>query len=177
MYHVIEEVKDFYKVIPLLSFRKTPGVSFDIIPQSMVPRVDAVDRVIHTGAAPSPGAVGPIARPWYMHTHQDDNLMVLAGMRHIELYTHEHGEIYEFELTAERITRNGELICDGPCMLAWPCQVFHRIQSDRQHGSISVNLATRHDGIDMENNFSIYDVDIEAGTHHEIRKGTLDQFI
>ncbi len=176
MIHVIEEVEDFYKVIPLLSFRKTPGVEFDIIPGAMIPRVDGVDRVIHTGASPSPGPVGGVLRPWYMHTHQDDHLMVLDGVRSVELYTPDYGEIFEFEVSAHKIIRNGECICDDACILAWPCGVFHRVQSDPINGSISINLATRHDGIDMENNFSIYDVDIIEGTYHEIRKGSLDQF-
>jgi len=176
MQTAIEEVEGFYRIVPLLSFRKTPGVSFDIIPQGLVPRVDAVDRVIHTGAAPSPGPVGNVERPWYMHTHQEDNLLVLSGVRHIELYTHETGEIYDFELLPDRIYRNAELICDTACMLCWPRDVFHRVQSHPINGSISINLATRFEGIDMKNNFSIYDVAIEARTHREIRAGALDQF-
>ncbi len=176
MKKIIEEVEGFYRIVPLLSFRKTEGVSFDSIPPDMIPRVDGVERVIHTGGASSPGPVGEIEKPWYMHTHQDDHLLVLSGVRHIELYSHAVGEIYRFELLADKIYRNSELLCDSACMLCWPQNVFHRVVSHPINGSISINLATRHAGIDMENNFSIYDVDIEAGTHREIRRGALDQF-
>ena len=47
MDYVIKEVKDFYKVIKLKEFRKTEGVSFDIMVQSMIPKIDSLDRVIH----------------------------------------------------------------------------------------------------------------------------------
>ena len=64
---VFKEVKGLYKIIPLKSFRKTPGVFFDIIPHELFPRIDGIDRVIHQGGAVSPGPIGDIERPWYMH--------------------------------------------------------------------------------------------------------------
>jgi len=74
---IFKEEEGLYKIIPLKLFRKTKGVSFDILPKEIVPKVDAVDRVIHSKSAVSPGPVGDVAEPWYMHPHQDDNLMVL----------------------------------------------------------------------------------------------------
>ena len=50
-------------------------------------------------------------------------------------------------------------------MLVWPRGVFHRVRSDAELGSASVNLATRYEGIDMKTNFSIYDIDFEARKH------------
>jgi len=53
--------------------------------------------------------------------------------------------------------------------------VFHRIRSDAETGSHSVSLATHHPGFDIETNFSIYDLDVETGEFHVLRKGSKDQ--
>ena len=50
-----------------------------------------------------------------------------------------------------------------------------RIVSDPVEGSASVNLATHYDGFDIETNFSIYDLDVETGAYHVIRRGSRDQ--
>ena len=171
---IFQQVEGLYKIIPLKLFRKTPGVSFDILPKEIVPKVDAVDRVIHAKSAVSPGPVGDVAEPWYMHPHQDDNLMVLQGARHVEIYTHAHGKIESFIVTADKIIQNGQTVYDGAALLVWPRGVFHRIKSDAQ-GSASVNLATHYEGIDMRTNFNIYDLDTETGKFKVIREGHLDQ--
>jgi len=173
---IFQEVEGLYKIIPLKLFRKTPGVSFDILPKEIVPKVDAVDRVIHSKSAVSPGPVGDVAEPWYMHPHQDDNLMVLQGVRHVEIYTRAHGKIESFDVTPDKIMRNGQTVYDGAALLVWPRGVFHRIKSGEQ-GSASVNLATHYEGIDMRTNFNIYDLDIETGKFRVIREGHLDQSI
>ena len=173
---IFQEVEGLYKIIPLKLFRKTSGVSFDILPKEIVPKVDAVDRVIHTKSAVSPGPVGDVAEPWYMHPHQDDNLMVLQGIRHVEIYTRAHGKIESFVVTPDAIQQNGVTIYDGAALLVWPRGVFHRIKSGEQ-GSASVNLATHYEGIDMQTNFNIYDLDIETGKFRVIREGHLDQSI
>ena len=175
MSDVIHEVKDLYRIIPLKNFRRTPGVSFDIIPGKFMPKIDGIDRVIHTTGAISPGPVEGIERPWYMHTHQEDNLMVLHGVRYIDLYTHEQGKIVQFTVKPNEVLLDNKSMSDDPCMLVWPCGVFHRIKSDPELGSASVNLATRYDGIDMATNFNIYDIDFEARTHRVIRRGEIDQ--
>ena len=172
---VIAEIPGFYKVIALQPFRRTAGVSFDILPREIVPKVDAVDRVIHKGGAVSPGPVGEIKHPWYMHPHQDDNLMVLQGVRHVDIYTRTHGRIESFVVTPDRVEHGGRTLYDGPALLVWPRSVFHRIKSG-EGGSASVNLATHYDGIDMRTNFNIYDLDPESGKFRVIREGHLDQF-
>ena len=163
-----------YKIIPLKVFRRTEGVSFDSIPVEAIPRIDAIDRVIHKSKAVSPGPVGDITRPWYMHPHQDDNLVVLNGTRLVDIYTKEHGRIESFEVSADRITMNGELVYDGPAMLVWPRRVFHRVES-LEEGSSAINFAVHHEGIDMRTNFSIYDLDLETGSFKVIREGFKDQ--
>ena len=171
---IIAVISNLYKVVALQPFRKTSGVSFDILPKSLVPKIDAVDRVIHKNRAVSPGPVGDILEPWYMHPHQDDNLIVLQGMRHVEIYTKAHGRIESFIVSPERIEHNDKLLYDGPALLVWPRGVFHRIKSG-ETGSASINLATHYDGIDMRSNFNIYELDIDSGQFRVIREGHLDQ--
>ena len=171
---LIAEIPGLYKVIALQPFRKTRGVSFDILPKGLVPKVDAVDRVIHKQRAVSPGPVGDVKEPWYMHPHQDDNLIVLQGVRHVEIFTKAHGRIESFTVTPERIEHNNKLLYDGPGLLVWPQGVFHRIKSG-DDGSASINLATHYPGIDMRTNFNIYDLDINTGKFRVIREGHLDQ--
>ena len=171
----IDEVANFYRILPLQPLRRTPGVSFDVILDEFVPKINAIDRVIHAGGAISPGPVGDIERPWYMHPCQGDNLLVLQGTRQVDIYTHEIGEIFTFEVTPQYVKQNGVMLFDGPAILVWPRKVFHRIVSNAKTGSASVNLATHYDGFDINTNFSIYDIDIDAKTHRIIRSGGLDQ--
>jgi hypothetical protein len=173
---IVSEIPGFYKVVALQPFRKTEGVSFDILPKNLVPKVDAVDRVIHRNRAVSPGPVGDIREPWYMHPHQDDNLMVLMGVRLVEIYTKAHGTVESFVVTPERIEHNNRLLYDGPGLLVWPRGVFHRIKSG-ENGSASINLATHYAGIDMRTNFNIYDLDTATGKFRVVREGHLDQYI
>ena len=173
---IIAEIPGFYKIIALQPFRRTEGVTFDILPREIVPKVDAVDRVIHRSSAISPGPVGEVKEPWYMHPHQDDNLMVLQGVRYVDIYTRKQGRVESFVVTPERVEHDGKILYDGPALLVWPRAVFHRIKSG-ENGSASVNLATHYEGIDMRTNFNIYDLDTETGKFRVIREGHLDQLI
>jgi len=172
---VIEQVKGVYRVVRLFRLRETPGVSFDVLPHPLVPRVDAVDRVVHQAGALSPGSVGAVERPWYMHPAQDDHLMVLAGVRYVDLYSPTLGRVVSFEVEPDRVVRDGEVVCDTACLLAWDHGVFHRIRSDETTGSRSVNLATHYPEFDIDTNFNIYDLDVATGEFHVLRKGADDQ--
>ena len=169
------EVSGLYKIVPLKSLRQTPGVSFDVVPREAFPRIDALDRVLHEAGAVSPGPVGDVARPWYMHSHQDDNLIVMHGTRYIDVYTVAHGKVESFSASPFEIKKGGETVFDGPAMLVWPRGVFHRVRSCQQEGSASLNLAAHYDGFDVRTNFSIYDLDTRTGRHVVIRQGHLDQ--
>lgn len=164
----------FYRILPLKEFRRTPGVEFHILSKELIPRVDGVDRVIHASSAWSPGSIGEVERPWYMHTHQDDNLLVLSGKRIVDIYHLPTKKMLTFEITADQIRFEGEIIFDGPAILVWPCGVFHRIISG-EDGSASLNLATRYDGYNIKTNFSIYNLDAENGSFEVLRMGELDQ--
>lgn len=171
---VVAEVPGLYKIIPLNLFRKTHGVLFDNVPTAAFAALGAIDRVMHEPGAFSPGKVGDVDRPWYMHPHQEDNLIVLCGLRNVDLYTKKHGRIEQFVVTADRILHNGEAVCDGPAMLCWPTGVFHRIESGAE-GSAAINFAVHHQGMDMRTNFNIYDLDAGTGVFRVIREGYRDQ--
>jgi hypothetical protein len=172
---VFQQVPDLYRIIPLQVLRRTPGVSFDLVPTEVLPRIDGIDRVLHEGEAVSPGPVGQLDRPWYMHPHQDDNLVVLHGARFIEIYTREHGRIENFDVTSHQIRQDGKIVYDGPAMLVWPRGVFHRIRSDAKVGSAAINFAVRYEGFDIHTNFNVYDLNPVNGEYRMIRAGYLDQ--
>jgi len=171
----LKEVPGLFKIISLYPLRRTPGVSFDVLPGSAVGHVDAYDRVIHAHGAYSPGPVGNVKRPWYMHPHQEDHLLVLHGFREVDLFSKSHGKMESFVVTPEEIKLGDDLLYDGPAILAWPCNVFHRIHSSEATGSASVNLAVHHEGFDIRTNFNIYDLNIENGEYYVLREGHLDQ--
>jgi len=173
--YLLDEVERFWRVIRLKPFRRTEGVAFDILPMKYLPRVDGIDRVIHRSSALSPGSVGGVERPWYCHPHQEDNLMVLQGVRTVDIYTTEYRRMETFIVEPERVVHNGKVIFEGPAMLVWPVNVFHRIKSG-ESGSASINFAVRHPGFDIDTNFSVYDLDVETGKFSMIREGRLDQF-
>jgi len=109
-----------------------------------------------------------------MHTHQDDNLLVLAGERTVDIYHLSGKNMMTFRVTPDEIYLGDRLIFSEPAILVWPHGVFHRIRSGRQ-GSASLNLATRYDGFDISTNFSIFSLDTETGEYQVLRKGSLDQ--
>lgn len=172
---VIEQVDNFYKIIALKEFRKTSGVNFDILEEEDIPDISSIDRVMHKSDAISPGKVGEVERPWYMHPNQADNLMVLHGTRFVEIFKAEYGKIEYFEVNPYRIIKNGTLLYEGAAMLVWSTGVFHRIKSAKT-GSASINFAVRSKGFDINTNFNIYDLDTDSGKYKIIRKGWKDQF-
>jgi hypothetical protein len=172
---VIDQVDHLYRVIKMIRFRKTDKVTFDMVSADLIGRIDAIDKVIHGHGAYSPGAVAGISRPWYMHPQQDDNLMVILGCRNIEIYTPAHGRVEKFTVYPDRVFKNGELLCEGTCVLNWPAGVFHRIISSDEEGSVSLNFASYHAGYDINTSFHIYDLDIASGEYMMVREGFKDQ--
>ena len=172
-FEIFKEVKDFYRIIPLQKLRRTPGVFFDNVPMACLPRIDAIDRVLHEKNAVSPGPVGEVIRPWYMHPHQADNLLVLSGTRHVDIDVEAHG-LLSFTVTTDRIMQGETVLLADPAMLVWPCKVFHRITSGPE-GSAALNFAVHYDGFDIRTNFNIYDLDPATGAFRVIREGFKDQ--
>ncbi len=170
-----DAIEGLYKVTPLKLYRKTKGVLFDAIPLRNIGPIAAVDRVLHDLGALSPGTVGAVERPWYMHQAQVDNLVVLHGFRDVELFSLAARRFVRLRITPERIEKDGILLREGPVMLSWPTLVFHRIISSPELGSASINLAVRSPGFDIRTNFSIYDLDPASGQYRVIREGQEDQ--
>jgi hypothetical protein len=145
-----------------------------MVPKDALPRIDGIDRVLHEGGSLSPGSVGEVKQPWYMHHYQDDSLLVLHGTRYVDIYTQGHGKVESFEVTPYVVKHHDDIVFDGPAMLVWPCGVFHRIRS-AETGSASLNFAVRYDGFDLRTNFTVYDLNPETGEYWVIREGHLDQ--
>lgn len=174
-YEIIKEEKDFYKIISLKVLRQTPGVIFDIVPLNAIDSIDGIDRVIHQRAAISPGSVGSCKRPWYMHPHQQDHLLVLSGARHIELYCLKTKKLVTVTISPYAVSMDNVVVSESPAILSWSTYVFHRIISDEHSGSASINIASRFSGFDIRTNFNIFDLDTATGSYSVIREGHLDQ--
>tara|TARA_R110002072_G_C7762826_1_gene518486 strand:+ start:71 stop:634 length:564 start_codon:yes stop_codon:yes gene_type:complete len=167
-----------YRIIPLRILRRTPGVKFDEMVPSDIPKMSGIDRVIHGPNAISPGPINdapvPVKRPWYMHPGQDDNLLVLQGTRYIDIFDSKSKSKASFIVTPDKVYKNDKLYYDGPAMVVWPAGIFHRIISGIE-GSISVNFASRTKDFDIKNNFNIYQLCTETGDHILLKDGFEDQ--
>ena len=163
-----------YRLIPLRCLRRTPGVKFDEMVPSDIPKIDGIDRVIHGPNSISPGPIDNIKRPWYMHPGQDDNLMVLQGERYIDIYEPTTMKSSSFIVSPDKIYKNDKLYYDGPAMIVWPAGIFHRIISGN-NGSISLNFSTRTEKFNLDDNFNIYDLNKINGKFKLLKKGSEDQ--
>lgn len=163
-----------YRLVPLRILRRTPGVLFDEMVPSDIPKIHGIDRVIHSANSISPGPIEDVTRPWYMHTGQDDNLLVLQGTRYIDIYNPKNKEKASFIITPNKVYKNEKLYYDGPAMVVWPAGIFHRIISGPE-GSISVNFASRTNQFNLEDNFNIYDLNQTTGEYKLLKEGIDDQ--
>ncbi len=167
-------MSNLYRLIPLRILRRTYGVSFDEIVPSDIPRIHGIDRVIHLANSISPGPIEDVKRPWYMHTNQDDNLLVLQGTRYIDIYNPKDKQGASFIITPDKVYKNEKLYYNGPAMVVWPAGIFHRIISGSE-GSISVNFASRNYGFNLKDNFNIYDLNQNTGEYKLLKQGIDDQ--
>ena len=167
-----------YRLIPLRTLRRTSGVKFDEIVPSDIPKIHGIDRVIHGPNSISPGPIEditpPIKRPWYMHSGQDDNLIVLQGTRYVDIYNPKTKDGASFIISPDKIYKNDKLYYDGPAMVVWPAGIFHRIISGSE-GSISMNFATRTNKFNLDDNFNIYSLDKKTGNYSLLKDGSEDQ--
>ncbi|HHS99576.1 MAG TPA: hypothetical protein ENK73_01850 [Thiomicrospira sp.] len=159
-------------IIPLKPLRATPNVNFFSV-EGVVEGLSGVDLVIHQPGGKSPLIENDETWYWYMHTDQEDKLVVHQGKRIVELYSKKHGHSETFEVTAEGIFHNGKEIYKGSAILGWEPYVFHRVHSPE--GSISTNYAKRLDGFNLDTNFNIYQLDCKTGEYEMARLGSLDQ--
>lgn len=167
-------MSSLYRIVPLRILRRTTGVKFDEMVPSDIPKIDGIDRVIHGPNSVSPGPVNNINRPWYMHSGQDDNLMVLQGTRYVDIFEPKLKQKASFIITPDKVYKNDKLYYDGPAMIVWPSGVFHRIISGDE-GSISVNFASRNKNFSLKDNFNIYSLDVDTGKYELLKDGSDDQ--
>jgi len=172
---IILDVPGFYKIVALQPMRHTKGVNFEFVPMGSLQKIDGIDRVVHEKNAISPGKVGDVDRPWYMHPHQEDQLLVLAGERDVDIYSKELKKVVHFTVTPDKVVRNGVTIYEGGAMLMWYTGVFHRVKSCGDTGSSTINFATRHRGFNIQHEFDIFDLDTITGESRIIREGFMDQ--
>lgn len=133
-----------YELIPYKKFRDTPQVSFfDITIQSS----NARDLVFHEGAATSPNNSDAGAWQFYLHPHQEDNLMALSGGRTFFLVNF----AWEVPFHIVRLDARGDI-------LRIPPGTFHRSISDPD-GSVVLNQAMRDIQATIEKEFRVYNSD------------------
>ncbi|MBO1925958.1 hypothetical protein J3998_00080 [Thiomicrorhabdus sp. 6S2-11] len=159
-------------IMPLKTLRTTPNVAFYQV-DGVVDGLSGVDLVVHGKDGRSPMIAGDDTWYWYMHTNQEDKLVVHTGHRVVQLFSQAHGKVEQFEVTSDAIYHNSEKIFDGAAILGWPPHVFHRVHSPE--GSVSTNYASRLEGFDIDTNFNIYQLDPLSGEYSVARIGSEDQ--
>lgn len=165
-------IENLCYILPISPLRNTPNVQFYSV-DGVIDGLSGIDLVIHGIDGKSPLIRGDDTWYWYMHTDQEDNLVVHQGRRVVELYSEKHGQVERFEVTTNAIYHNGNKIHDGAAILGWEAYVFHRVHSPE--GSISTNYARRDAHFDIKTNFNIYHLDINTGEYQIARFGALDQ--
>lgn len=130
-----------YELVDYEVFRNTPSVKFYDI---TIDNSNARDLVVHTGPAISPNNDEIGGWQFYMHNHQEDNLLAVSGGRTFYLVNPN----WEVPYHAVRVKEDGKI-------LRIPPGTYHRSVSDVE-GSIVVNQAVRDEQFDVESEFTIY---------------------
>lgn len=130
-----------YQLIPYHRFRETPQVRFFDV---TINDSNARDLVFHEGPAISPNNADDGAWQFYLHPHQEDNLMALTGGRTFYLVNFAWENPYQIV----RLEAGGDI-------LRIPPGTFHRSISDPQ-GSVVLNQAVRDDSASVEREFRVY---------------------
>lgn len=130
-----------FELIAYPKFRDTPNVRFFDI---TVAQSNARDLVYHDGPAISPNDTEEGYWQFYLHPHQEDNLLALTGGRTFYLVNFS----WETPFHIVRLTANGDI-------LRIPPGTFHRSVSDPS-GSLVINQAVRDAGATIETEFRVY---------------------
>ena len=130
-----------YELIPYHRFRETPQVSFYDI---TIRNSNARDLVFHDGPAVSPNNTEDGSWQFYLHPHQEDNLMALGGGRTFYLVNF----AWEVPFHIVRLASKGDI-------LRIPPGTFHRSISDLE-GSVVLNQAIRAVQATIEREFRVY---------------------
>jgi hypothetical protein len=130
-----------FQLLPYHRFRDTPSVRFFDI---TVGTSNARDLVIHDGPAVSPNNTEDGFWQFYLHPHQEDNLLALTGGRTFYLVNFSWDVPYHMV----RLDARGDI-------LRIPPGTFHRSVSDL-HGSTVLNQAVRSTATTLEREFRVY---------------------
>lgn len=139
--YYIPDYASQFELISYNKFRDTPSVKFYDV---TIENSNARDLVVHTGPAVSPPNDSHGYWKFYMHKHQEDNLLALQGGRTFYLVNFDWEEPYHIVRCEQ----------DGP-ILRIPVGTFHRSVSDAD-GSIVMNQAIRDEKFDVTTEFTPY---------------------
>ncbi len=130
-----------FELLQYSKFRDTPSVRFFDI---TIATSNARDLVIHDGPAVSPNDAKDGFWQFYLHPHQEDNLLALSGGRTFYLVNLS----WEVPFHMVRLDSRGDI-------LRIPPGTFHRSVSDL-HGSTVLNQAVRSESTTLAREFRVY---------------------
>ena len=131
-----------FELLAYERFRDTPSVRFFDV---TVGTSNARDLVIHSGPAVSPPDDAETgAWQFYLHPHQEDNLLAASGGRTFYLVN----LAWEVPFHIVRLESGGDI-------LRIPPGTFHRSISDPE-GSVVLNQAVREVGVCLVREFRVY---------------------
>ena len=131
-----------FELVTYERFRDTPSVRFFDV---TVETSNARDLVIHSGPAVSPPDDAQTgAWQFYMHPHQEDNLLAASGGRTFYLVN----LTWEHPFHIVRLESGGDILRSPP-------RTFHRSISDPD-GSVVLNQAVRAPGVSLVEEFRVY---------------------
>jgi len=136
-----------FELLPYRKFRDTPSVRFFDI---TVSTSNARDLVVHQGPAVSPNDTSSGFWQFYLHPHQEDNLLALTGGRTFYIVNFD----WDIPYHMVRLDSQGDI-------LRIPPGTFHRSVSDL-HGSIVLNQAVRSITTTIEREFRVYNSEVIA---------------
>ena len=131
-----------FELIPYQRFRDTPAVRFFDV---TIADSNARELVVHSGPAISPPDHSETgAWQFYLHPHQEDNLLAVQGGRTFYLVNFRWN--YPFHIV--RLEAGGDI-------LRIPPGTFHRSISDEE-GSVVMNQAVREPEASVAREFRVY---------------------
>jgi hypothetical protein len=130
-----------FELLSYKKFRDTPAVRFFDI---TVPESNVRDLVVHQGPAISPPDSAEGYWQFYLHPHQEDNLLAISGGRTFYLVNF----TWNYPYHIVRLESDKEI-------LRIPRGTFHRSVSD-PHGSVVMNQAVRDEQASVTSEFRVY---------------------
>ncbi|MEO0540114.1 MAG: redox protein [Cyanobacteria bacterium P01_A01_bin.105] len=130
-----------FELLHFHKFRDTPSVQFFDI---TIPSSNVRDLVQHSGPAISPNNAKDQSWQFYLHPHQEDNLLALSGGRTFHLVNFAWAHPYH----VVRLDANQHI-------LRIPPGTFHRSESDPK-GSLVINQAVRTQLATVQSEFRLY---------------------